>query len=75
MKILSIKARLRALFSRGFVGTPDEAAQQIRERILNVRPRCSDLVAEGYIERLSGVRRRAVGGGMAAALRKVRGKR
>lgn len=75
MKFLSIKARLRALFARGFVGTPDEAARQMRETVLNVRPRCSDLVAEGFIERLAGVRRRAVGGGMAAALRKVRGKR
>lgn len=75
MKFLSIKARLRALFARGFIGTPDEAADKLREKILNVRPRCSDLVSDGYIERLSGVRRRAVGGGMAAALRKVRGKR
>lgn len=58
-------ARLRnavfSLYRSGFTGTADEAAHQLAEDILSIRPRVAELHKQGLLEP-TGERRKADGG-------------
>lgn len=42
-------------------GTPEEIAKRLHEPVMNIRPRCSELLAKGLIAN-SGLTREAMGG-------------
>lgn len=52
-------------------GTPDEIAARIRKYFGSVRPRCSELIALGYVEETGVRRENPISGGMAAELRSI----
>ena len=57
----TLRAKVLALFEGGRRWTPDEAAAELGESILNVRPRFTELNAKGLIED-SGARGRTASG-------------
>lgn len=47
-----MQALVYDLYSKGFVGTADDAADRLNESPFSIRPRCTELVAQGLLVRL-----------------------
>jgi hypothetical protein len=66
----TLRSRVLAYYTAGASATPDMVALVLGESILAIRPRCSELRAQGLLE-LTGERRRSDGGRAQAVLRMV----
>lgn len=60
-RALTLRERVWSFFLQGRDATADEVAHELRESILAIRPRVSELFKQGKIER-TGMKRRSDGG-------------
>lgn len=67
---LSLRARVYDELKKG-PGSPEQLAKRLREPVMNIRPRCSQLAAKGLIKD-SGTRAKAMGGRQAIVWEIVR---